>query len=437
MKEMDEVDMRIGIVGLGVVGASVVKLLQEHSRMLEVKAGQPIELISVSASSRSKDRGVDISSFKWEDDPLAIASSDEIDCLVEVVGGSDGIAREVVEVAIANGKHVITANKALLARHGHTLALRAEAQGKALRFESAVAGGIPVIHAINSGLSANKFSRVSGILNGTCNYILTRMEQDKAEYTDALHMAQRLGYAEGDPRDDVEGYDAAYKLIILSSLVFNIPISFSDVKIKGISSLGKYDIQGANSLGYKIRLIADAQSTDSGIVRVVEPLCVRSDAFMARVSGVTNAVEMQGSHAGSITMMGAGAGGDATASSVVSDIVSVARYGASEPIFGVHPSLLQAQDMRSNVSSCEGGVFTCMVVSGNPSDLAEGISGIFSAHGGSIEKYNQIAVEEGDLICCSVKNICCEVAEKCAIDIKGYFHQYMQGDVRVLGILNS
>lgn len=323
---------RLGIAGLGTVGIGVVKMVQAHGDMLAAKAGRPVEVTAVSARSQ-KDRGADLSGYAWETDPVALASRDDVDCVVEVMGGSEGPARELAEAAITHGKHFITANKALIAHHGQALAEAAEAKGVALRCEAGVAGGIPILKALGEGLAGNAVSRVFGVLNGTCNYILSEMETRGADYGPVLADAQALGYAEADPTFDVGGIDAAHKLAILASLAFGTRIDFDGVVCEGIDRITLDDIRTARDMGFSIKLLGLAKLHPEGLEQRVRPCMVREDTVIGALPGVTNAVVAEGDFVGQVSLTGPGAGEGATASAIIGDVMDTAR-GSVVPMFG-------------------------------------------------------------------------------------------------------
>ncbi len=333
--------LRLGIAGLGTVGAAVVGMVARRAEALSA-SGRTVAVTAVSAATKSRDRGLDLSGFTWFDDPVALAQSDAIDVFVELVGGAEGPAKAAVEAAIASGKHVVTANKALLARHGAALAKAAEEKGVALAYEASVAGGIPVIKAIREGLAGNAVSRVYGILNGTCNYILSRMEAEGLTFEACLKDAQALGYAEADPTFDVEGFDTAHKLAILTSLAFGVEIDADGVSVEGISAIQPLDLAMADELGYRIKLLGVAQATEAGIEQRVHPTMVAKASAIAQVMGVTNAVTVDADAVGELTLIGPGAGGKATASAVVADIADVAA-GVRRPTFGRPVAALSAR----------------------------------------------------------------------------------------------
>ena len=326
--------LRLGIAGLGTVGGGVVRLVSQQADLLAARCGRPIQVTAVSARDRNRDRGLDLSAYTWHDDPVSLAASDEIDVLVELIGGEDGPARAAVEMAIAKGRDVVTANKALIAHHGTALAMAAEAQGVALNYEAAVAGGIPIIKAMREGLAGNSFSRIYGILNGTCNYILTAMRDSGRDFADVLDEAQALGYAEADPAFDVDGVDAAHKLAILTALAFGCPVNLDAVHIEGIRNVSAIDIEFATELGYRIKLLGIARLTDHGVEQRVHPCMVAEGSAIAGVGGVFNAVVAEGDFVDRVVFEGRGAGEGPTASAVVGDIVDIAR-GIRLPAFSV------------------------------------------------------------------------------------------------------
>ena len=317
--------LKVGLAGLGTVGASVVRLIAEQRAALSIKCGRPIEVVAVSARSRTKDRGIDIKKLRWFSDPVALASDPGIDVFVELIGGSGDPARAAVMTALKAGKAVVTANKALLASHGMALAAIAEKKQVALNFEAAVAGAIPIVKTLREGLAGNSIARVYGILNGTCNYMLTRMEREKLTFEECLKEAQRLGYAEADPSFDIEGHDTAQKLSILASLTFGTQLDPKAIYVEGITSITPADLQWADELGYRIKLLGVAVKTDQGIEQRVHPTMVPKDSAIAQVMGVTNAVTIDADAMPPITLVGPGAGGMATASAVVADIADIAR----------------------------------------------------------------------------------------------------------------
>lgn len=326
--------LRIAVAGLGTVGASTLRLLETHRELISARSGSPILVTAVSARDRSKDRGIDLSGVRWFENAAVMARDPEVDVVLELIGGSEGVARAVVETAIGAGKHVVTANKALLAEHGTELAKQAEDAGVTLAYEAAVAGGIPVIKTIREGLAGNSISRIYGILNGTCNYILTSMRDSGREFGEVLDEAQQLGYAEADPSFDVDGVDAAHKLALLSALAFGCEVNFAGVHVEGIREISALDIAYADELGYRIKLLGLARLVDGGVEQRVHPCMVRKDAPIANVGGVFNAVVAEGDFVDSILTEGRGAGAGPTASAVVADLIDIGR-GIKLPTFAV------------------------------------------------------------------------------------------------------
>jgi homoserine dehydrogenase len=347
--------LRIGLAGLGVVGTGVLQLLERNGKVLEQRCGRTIIVTAVSARNRAKDRGVNLSAMEWFDDPVTMATSDALDVFIELIGGEGGAAKASVEAALNAGKAVITANKALLAKHGTELARLAEAKGVALNFEAAVAGGIPIVKTMRESLSGNQVTRVYGILNGTCNYILTRMGNEGQPFETVLADAQRLGYAEADPTFDVDGHDTAHKLTILTSLAFGTEVSSDTTYLEGIRTIAPADIEAAAELGYKIKLLGVAIRTDSGIEQRVHPTMVPAGSAIAQVDGVLNCVAVTGDFSGDILLVGPGAGARATASSVVGDIADVAR-GVNFPAF-VTPAKSLEPHVRAQMRAHEGGYY--------------------------------------------------------------------------------
>ncbi|APX70602.1 MULTISPECIES: homoserine dehydrogenase [unclassified Brucella] len=356
--------LRIGVAGLGTVGASVLRILRDKSEMLTRQCGKPVTVTAVSARDRNRDRGIDLSGIAWFDDPVELAKSAEIDLFIELIGGEDGPAKASVEAALRVGRHVVTANKALLARHGVALARIAEEKGVLLNFEAAVAGGIPVIKAMRESLTGNTVSRVYGIMNGTCNYILTRMWEEGISFESCLKDAQRLGYAEADPTFDIEGNDTAHKLALLTSLAFGTQIAADDIYLEGISNISLADIRAADELGYRIKLLGVAQKTDTGIEQRVHPTMVPTSSVIAQVHGVTNAVAIETDLLGELLLSGPGAGGNATASAVIGDVADIAksRPGFQHgPVFGTPAKALQPYN-RAKMRKHAGGYFIRLTV---------------------------------------------------------------------------
>ena len=347
--------LKLGLAGLGTVGASVVRLIDSQRSLLQARCGRPIEVVAVTARSKGKKRDADLGRLRWVRDPFELAVDPEIDVFVELMGGDGDPANGAITAALAAGKSVVTANKALIAKHGVRLAALAEKQRVSLNFEAAVAGAIPVIKTLREGFAGNSIARVYGILNGTCNYILTRMEQEGLSFADCLADAQRLGYAEADPTFDVEGYDTAQKLAILASLTFGTKVDFNAVYVEGISSISPADLRSADELGYRVKLLGVALKTGKGIEQRVHPTMVRKDSAIAQVMGVTNAVTLDVEGVPPVTLVGPGAGGMATASSVVSDIADIAR-GIRVPPFG-RPTAQLTASQKAPMQRHEGGYY--------------------------------------------------------------------------------
>ncbi|MDF1872905.1 homoserine dehydrogenase [Vannielia sp.] len=342
--------LRLGIAGLGTVGVGVVKIIRRHAALIEARCGRPVEITAVSARSKSKDRGVPLSTYAWEDDPVALATRADVDVFVELMGGEDGPAKDATEAALAAGKHVITANKAMLAIHGHALAELAEDAGRSIRYEAAVAGGIPVIKCLAEGLAGNEITRVMGVMNGTCNYILTRMESTAQGYNALFVEAAELGYLEADPNLDVGGIDAAHKLAILSSLAFGTQVNFDGIEIEGIQRITLEDIRHAADMGFRIKLLGVAQMTGRGLEQSMKPCLVPSESPIAQLEGGTNMVVIEGDAVEQIVLSGPGAGEGPTASAVLSDICDLAR-GSFLPVFGKPSKTLEKAPAAMSASA--------------------------------------------------------------------------------------
>ena len=335
------VPLKIALAGLGTVGAGTLELLAAQADLLERRCGRPIQVTAVSARDRTRDRGVDLSPYLWFDDAVEMAALADADVIVELIGGSDGPAKALTEAAIRAGRHVVTANKAMVALHGLELGAAAEEAGVSLCYEAAVAGAVPVVRAIREGLAANRISRLHGILNGTCNYILTVMRETGRSFDDVLAEAQKLGYAEADPSFDIDGIDTAHKLAILASLAFGTRIDFDDTFVEGIRRISADDIAFASELGYRIKLLGTAELSDGGIQLRVHPAMVPLNVPIASVEGVLNAVECESDFAGTTVLEGRGAGAGPTASAVVGDLIDIA-LGRTTPVYGVPVSSLAA-----------------------------------------------------------------------------------------------
>ena len=360
--------LRVGVAGLGTVGASVIRLLHRQADALAQRTGRRILVTAVCARSRDRDRGLPPGERVWFDDPVALARSPDIDLFVELIGGDEGPAHLAVEAALESGHSVVTANKALLAKHGMALARLAEANHVALAFEASVAGGIPIVKTLREGLAGNSIERVYGILNGTCNYILTRMEREELPFEVCLAEAQRLGYAEADPSFDIGGFDAAHKLAILATLAFGVAIDSQAVHVEGIRSITLADIRWAGELGYRIKLLGVAQKTSLGVELRVHPTMVPISSSIAEVMGVTNAVTIDADAIHELTLIGPGAGGNATASAVVADIADIAK-GVRSPPFGIPVAALETAP-RTPMQRHEGGYYIRLSVFDRPGAFA-------------------------------------------------------------------
>ncbi|WP_455480273.1 homoserine dehydrogenase [Bartonella sp. B12(2025)] len=351
--------LKVGIAGLGTVGTAVIRTLREKANSLACQCGRSIKIVAVSARDKDCNRGIDLSDVKWFDSPVEMAASDEIDVFVELIGGELGVVHAAVKKALEVGHHVVTANKALLARHGVTLAIIAEEKGVFLNFEAAVAGGIPVIKAMRESLSGNRITRIYGILNGTCNYILTRMFTEGLSFKDCLADAQKLGYAEADPTFDIGGNDTAHKLALLTSLAFGTTISLDDIYVEGISNISQIDIRAADELGYQIKLLGVASKTDSGIEQRVHPTMVPTSSMIAQIHGVTNALSIQSDLLDELLFSGPGAGGEATASAVIGDLADIAKARSGfqyAPVLG-SPALKLVPHKKARISHHAGDYF--------------------------------------------------------------------------------
>lgn len=391
----DRKPLRVGIAGLGVVGAGVVGLLQRNAEQIAARAGRSIEVVAVAARDRTRDRGVDLSKVTWAETAKDLTQRNDVDVFVELIGGSEGAAREAVESALARGLPVVTANKALLAHHGAELARMAEARGVTLAFEAAVAGGIPVIKVLREGLAANRFSRVYGILNGTCNYILTKMRQEGRDFADVLADAQKLGYAEADPTFDVEGIDAAHKLSILAAVAFGSDVAFDKVHVEGIRHVSAVDIAFAEELGYRIKLLGIAALTDAGLEQRVHPCMVPVDSAIASVEDVYNAVVAEGDAVGTSMMVGRGAGAGPTASAVVADLIDLAR-GFTVPTFSV-PVAAKTALPSVSIDKHRGAYYVRLMVLDQPGVIAD-IAGALRDEKVSMEAMIQRGRNPGEIV---------------------------------------
>ncbi|WP_374305297.1 homoserine dehydrogenase [Ferrovibrio sp.] len=385
--------LKVGIAGLGVVGAGVVRLLDQHATMLAARAGRPIKVVAVSARDKRKKRDMPKGNWRWYADAVELAKDPEVEVVVELIGGADGKARQLVETALKLGKGVVTANKAMLAMHGAKIAALAETKQAPLAFEAAVAGGIPILKALREGLVGNRVERITGILNGTCNYILTEMRETGRDFAEVLKEAQKLGYAEADPSFDVDGVDAAHKLAVLTSLAFNTQVNFGAVHVEGIRHVSAIDIAFAKEFGYRIKLLAIARRTPRGIEQRVHPCMVPADTPIAHVDGVFNAVAAEGDYVGRVMFEGRGAGSNPTASAVVADLADLAA-GRHAPAFGVPAAKLQplkAAAMADHV----GRYYIRLIVRDQPGVLAD-VSAVLRDEKISIESLVQRGRSEAE-----------------------------------------
>lgn len=387
--------LRIALAGLGTVGGGVIRLIEANGALIARRAGRPIEIVAVCARDRTKDRGVDLSRYHWEDDMTLLAGRDDVDVVVELVGGADGSALALARRTLAAGKGLVTANKAMIAHHGLELAEAAERGQAPLQFEAAVAGGIPIIKGLREGAAANRIGRVYGILNGTCNYILSTMEATGRDFADVLKEAQELGYAEADPTFDIEGIDAAHKLAILAAIAFGGRIDFGALEIAGITRIRAADIAQAAELGYVIRLIglAECEAEGGGLFQRVQPCLVPLTHPLAAVDGPTNAVVVEGNFSGRLLFQGAGAGDGPTASAVVADLIDIARGQSTAP-FSVPVNDLEALQ-PADAGRRRARAYLRFTVTDRPGVLAE-ITAAMRDAGVSIESLiQQGSPEEG------------------------------------------
>ncbi|WP_336098564.1 homoserine dehydrogenase [Roseovarius sp. CH_XMU1461] len=382
--------LRLGIAGLGTVGTGVVKIVRQKANLLSMRAGRPIEITAVSARSRSKDRGININHYAWEDDPVVLAQRDDVDVFVELMGGSDGPAKAATEAAIAAGKDVVTANKALLAHHGQALALSAEEAGRVIRFEAAVAGGIPVIKALTEGLAGNEITRVMGVMNGTCNYILTRMQSAGLPYDVVFEEANQLGYLEADPTLDVGGIDAGHKLSLLASIAFGTQVDFGAVELEGIERITIQDIHHAADLGFRIKLLGVCQMTGRGLEQRMSPCLVPAESPLGQLEGGTNMCVLEGDMVEQIVLRGPGAGEGPTASAVMGDVMDIAR-GFRVSTFGMPAAELSAAKPAQAVTPAP--YYLRISLDDKPGALAKVAKALGEA-GVSIDRMRQVRHDE-------------------------------------------
>jgi homoserine dehydrogenase len=387
--------LAVGVAGLGTVGAGVLSLLRQNADIIAARAGRPIAVVAVSARDRGRDRGVPLSGLRWYEDAVSLAEDTGVDVVVECIGGTEGVPRALAEATLSRGKPLVTANKALLAVHGAALSRLAEQRGAPLLFEAAVAGGIPAIKAVREGLAANRISRVMGILNGTCNFILTMMRERGREFAEALHEAQKLGYAEADPSMDVDGVDAAHKLAILAAIAFGRPVAFEAVHIEGIRSVSALDIRLAEELGYRIKLLGIARRKDGGIETRVHPAMVPLAHPIARVEGVFNAVVAEGDAVGRVMLEGRGAGAGPTASAVVADLIDLARGRITPPWGAAFADLAPVPSVP--ITAHEGCYYLRLMVLDRPGVIAD-VTSILRDHAISLESMIQRGRAPGEAV---------------------------------------
>ncbi|MEO9899588.1 homoserine dehydrogenase [Nisaea sp.] len=379
---------RVAIAGLGTVGAETARILLTDTEMLSARAGRPIELKAVSARDKTRDRGVDLDGVDWVDDAATLAARNDVDCVLELIGGSEGVAHDLVLDSVKSGKSVVTANKALIAHHGSEIAKACEENKVGLGFEAAVAGGIPIIKSLREGLVGNHVTRVYGILNGTCNYIMSVMRETGRPFDDVLADAQRLGYAEADPSFDVDGIDAAHKLAILSAIAFGHHVDFDNVHVEGVRHVSPLDITFAEELGYRIKLLGIAEESDAGVQQRVHPCMVKADTPIGQVEDVFNAVVAEGSAVGTTLSYGRGAGAGPTASAVIADVMDLAA-GRRVPVFGLDSSKLSPA-RTAPIASLTGCYYLRLMVIDRPGVLAD-VTAVFRDHEVSIEAMIQRA----------------------------------------------
>ena len=388
---MSKTEWRVGVAGLGTVGGGLLNFLSDHPDF--APAGGRAVVTGVSARSRSRPRAFDISNLPWFDDPVALAASPDNNIFVELIGGSDGPAKAAVEAALNAGKPVVTANKALIAEHGAELAALAEAKGVPLLFEAAVMGGTPAVKMMREAMVGDEIKSVAGILNGTCNYILSEMDSGGRAFADVLAEAQRLGYAEADPTMDVGGFDAAHKISILAALAFGCAPNYAAAEIEGIDQVALLDIQLAKDLGYKIKLIASANRSDDGVLVRVHPTLVAQNHPLAQAGGALNALFIEGTRIGRIYMQGPGAGAAPTAAAVAADIADV-MTGAARPVFQAPAATLKPFTPIDPAKSMSRA-YLRFLVKDEPGVIAA-VSETLAEAGVSIESFLQKPVENAD-----------------------------------------
>lgn len=377
--------LRLGIAGLGTVGVGVVRIVRRHAELLAARTGRPITITAVSARDRTRDRGVGLTGYDWEDDPVALARRHDVDVFVELMGGSDGPAKLATEAALAAGKDVVTANKALLALHGQALAETAEAAGRVIRFEGAVAGGIPVVKSLTEGLAGNEITRIMGVMNGTCNYILTRMESTGLPYETVFQEADALGFLEADPQLDVGGIDAGHKLAILAAIAFGTRPDFDGIEIEGIERISIDDIRQAADMGFRIKLLGVARRSARGLEQRMQPCLVPADSPLGQLEGGTNMVVIEGDAVDQVVLRGPGAGEGPTASAVMGDVCDLAR-GFRIPTFGQPAATLQ--DAPPAVAGLPAPYYLRLSLLDKPGALAK-VATVLGDAGVSIDRMRQ------------------------------------------------
>ena len=374
--------INIAIAGLGTVGAETYRIITEESDFLKARSSANFNVVAVSAKSRDKKRDVDLTGTEWITDCRDIADINNIDVVIELVGGSEGVAKELVEKSITNGKSVITANKALVATHGNNIGKLVAKHDVMFGYEAAVAGGIPIIKTIREGLASNRIDKIYGILNGTCNYILSVMRETGQEFEDILADAQRLGYAEADPSFDVDGVDAAHKLAILSAIAFQTPINFSGVYVEGIRLISPIDIDFATELGYRIKLLGIGELLGNGLQQRVRPCLVPINIPISQVEDVFNAVAAEAEGLGTSLSYGRGAGAGPTSSAVLSDLLDFANNRRTS-FLGAADSELVARPVQE-LQKLSGSYYLRLQVYDRPGVLAD-LTAVFRDKGVSVE----------------------------------------------------
>jgi homoserine dehydrogenase len=368
----------------------VVKILHEKQALLKRRTGRSIEITAVSARTKDKDRGMILDAYAWEEDPVKLAQRDDIDIFVELMGGHEGSALEATKAAIERGKDLVTANKAMLAHHGHALALQSEKNGSVIRFEAAVAGGIPVIKSLTEGLAGNKIIRVMGVMNGTCNYILTQMQATGRGYNALFKECAELGFLEADPNLDVGGIDAGHKLSLLSSIAFGTQVNFDEMELEGIQRIELKDIEQAADMGFRIKLLGVAQMTERGLEQRMSPCLVPQNSPIGQLEGGTNMIVLEGDEVGQVFLRGAGAGQGPTASAVMSDIIEIAR-GTRLSTFGQPANTLEKAGSASSLTPAP--YYIRLSLLDKPGALAK-IATVLGQAGVSIDRMRQYGHED-------------------------------------------